>query len=488
MDTIAGWIELSRSVQLEVPHPTSLIPSSPIPTKDQRDALLRVGQYVADHGFDGIGQYRAARDLLCLRPPTIEGVTSGSPLVQSGERAKDAALRLAPSLADSYLAIQGPPGSGKTTVGAEMILDLVKRGKRVGITANSHKVIGNLLDKLMERARERAQPVRAIQKADERERCASQEVQCTNSASTVEAALSGGELDVVAGTPWLFARPSFPAKLDYLVVDEAGQMALANVLAIAGVANNLILLGDPNQLRQPSHGIHPEGVDRSVLDHVIQDHPTMPGESGLFLETTYRLHPAVCSFVSEVFYDGKLEPDESTRRQELGFSNGTGGLGLRYLPVEHAGNRTVSPEEADRVDQVLRSLLGLPWTSRDGATRPLVLDDVLVVAPYNAQVRRLIETLSEGARVGTVDKFQGQEAPIVIYSMATSSVDDAPRGMDFLFSLNRLNVAASRAQGLVILVCSPELLKARCQTPQQMRLASALCRLVEVATSGDRWL
>jgi uncharacterized protein len=156
---------------------------------------------------------------------------------------------------------------------------------------------------------------------------------------------------------------------------------------------------------------------------------------------------------------------------------------LRYLPVDHSGNRTLSPEEVDRVNQTFRALLGLPWTDREGATRPIAVDDVLVVAPYNAQVRRLIETLPDRARVGTVDKFQGQEAPAVIYSMATSSVDDAPRGMDFLFSLNRLNVAASRAQGLVLLVCSPELLKARCRTPDQMRLASALCRLVEMATT-----
>jgi uncharacterized protein len=442
---------------------------------------MRLGQRVADQGFAGIGPYQAARDLLCLEPPRIEGVIEGAPLVQVGERAKDIALLLAPRLTDTYLAIQGPPGSGKTTIGAELIVDLVKRGKRVGITANSHKVISNLLDKTMGEARRRGQLVRAMQKADERDRCASQDVQSTNSSSTVEGALAADEVEVVAGTPWLFARASFPAKLDYLVVDEAGQMALANVLAIAGTANNLILLGDPNQLRQPSHGIHPEGVDRSVLDHVIQDQPTMPNAYGLFLETTYRLHPTICTFVSEAFYDGKLEPDDSTKRQTLAVSNGGGGLGLRYFPVEHAGNRTLSPEEINRVDHTFRALLGLPWTDRDGNTRQLAIDDVLVVAPYNAQVRRLVETLPSGARVGTVDKFQGQEAPVVIYSMATSSVDDAPRGMDFLFSLNRLNVAASRAQGLVVLVCSPELLKARCRTPDQMRLASALCRLVELA-------
>jgi predicted RecB family nuclease len=481
LDPTAGWVELSRRASSDVPHPSSLIPASPIPTKEQRDALMRLGQRLADYGFDGPGPYRAARDLLRLEPPRIDGVIEGAPLVQAGERAKDIAILLAPRLNNTYLAIQGPPGSGKTTIGAETILDLVKRGKRVGITANSHKVIGNLLDKMMGEARRRKQSVRAIQKADDRERCASEDVQCTNSSSTVEAAIAADEIDVVAGTPWLFARGSFPAKLDYLVVDEAGQMALANVLAIAGAANNLMLLGDPNQLRQPSHGIHPEGVDQSVLDHVIQEQPTMPADYGLFLETTYRLHPAVCGFVSEAFYDGKLEPDASTRRQDLATSNGSGGVGLRYVPIEHSGNRTLSIEEVDRVDQTFRALLGLPWTDRDGGIRPLAVEDILVVAPYNAQVRRLIETLPEGTRIGTVDKFQGQEAPVVIYSMATSSIDDAPRGMDFLFSLNRLNVASSRAQGLVVLVGSPDLLKARCRTPEQMRLAGGLCLFVERA-------
>src|SRR5207253_3472890 len=195
-------------------------------------------------------------------------------------------------------------------------------------------------------------------------------VQCTSGSSTVEAALAADEVEVVAGTPWLFARASFPAKLDYLVIDEAGQMALANVLAIAGAANNLILLGDPNQLRQPSHGIHPEGVDQSVLDHVIQDRSTMPAAYGLFLETTYRLHPVVCSFVSEVFYDGKLEPAESTKRQDLATSNGSAGVGLHYIPVEHAGNRTLSPEEADRVNHTFGVLLGMPWTDRERKMRP----------------------------------------------------------------------------------------------------------------------
>src|SRR5438552_7227674 len=163
LDGIAGWIDLSPRIHSEAPHPTSLIPSSPIPTNDQQDALLRLGQYVVDHGFSGPGQFRAVRDLLRLEPPSIEGVIEGAPLVQTGERAKDVALLLAPKLDSTYLAIQGPPGSGHTNIGAEIILELVKAGKRVGITANSHKVIGNLLDKLIERARLRDQPIRAMQ-------------------------------------------------------------------------------------------------------------------------------------------------------------------------------------------------------------------------------------------------------------------------------------------------------------------------------------
>jgi len=298
-------------------------------------------------------------------------------------------------------------------------------------------------------------------------------------------ALNDGDADIVAGTTWLFARPTFPATLDYLVVDEAGQMALANVLAIAGVTQNFILLGDPNQLSQPTHGIHPPGVNLSVLDNVIQDKATMPVQYGLFLETTYRLHPSVCSFISEAFYDGKLEPDESTKRQALATSNGSGGMGLRYLPVEHAGNRQSSPEEDKRIRAEIDQLVGGTYTNCEGRSRPLRYEDIMVVAPYNAQVFELQERLP-GARIGTVDKFQGQEAPIVIYSMTTSTQADAPHGMEFLYSLNRLNVATSRARCICVLVASPDVFEPDCRTPRQIQLANAFCRYRELACEDRR--
>ena len=484
LDGINGLIDIKRSARWEEPHPTSLIPTSPIPDTEQRRAVQRLGDWVAEHGIDAPGEHRAARDLLRLQPPRVQDHPRGSPLVAAGERAGEAVRRAALALDHSYLAIQGPPGSGKTYTGAEIVLDLVEHGRRVGITANSHRVISNLLDKICAHAYRRRIGIRALQKADESERCSDQVVRCVNSNQAVDEALAADEVDIVAGTPWVFAREAIAGRLDTLVVDEAGQMSLANALAISQAAQNLVLLGDPQQLRQPSHGVHPPGVDVSALEHVIDDHAVMPPERGAFLETTYRLHPRVCAFISEVFYEDKLLPDPSCSLQSLQLSDGAGGLGLRFLPVAHAGDRTASPAEVAAVAGVVQSLVGLSWTDRDGATRPLRLGDILIVAPYNAQVHKLIEGLPAGARVGTVDKFQGQEAPVVIYSMATSSVDDAPRGMSFLFSLNRMNVATSRAQGLVVLVCSPELLKGRCRSPHQMRQANALCRLVEIATGA----
>jgi uncharacterized protein len=235
-----------------------------------------------------------------------------------------------------------------------------------------------------------------------------------------------------------------------------------------------VLLGDPQQLAQPSKGSHPDGAQVSALEYLLDGEETMPKGLGLFLETTHRMHPKVCAFISEVAYDGRLHSEPDLERQSV-----DGRAGLMWVPVEHEGNRTASTEEAERVAQLVNDLVGTTWTDKHDATRKLELDDVLVVAPYNAHVARLQQHLPDGARIGTVDKFQGQEAPVTIYSMATSTADDAPRGMEFLYDLHRLNVAVSRAKALSMLVCSPALLRVLCRTPKELRPANALCEFVE---------
>jgi superfamily I DNA and/or RNA helicase len=296
----------------------------------------------------------------------------------------------------------------------------------------------------------------------------------------VEAALDEAAVDVVGATSWHFARPGVEQRFDTLIVDEAGQMSLADVLAVSRAAQHLVLVGDPRQLAQPLQGSHPTGVGVSALDHLLGEDVIIAPDRGVLLDRTWRMHPDVCAFVSRSFYGGKLGSEPECATQAV-LEHGTLLTGLRTAPVEHAGDRVHSDAEALRVREIVNQLTGARWRDSAGAERSLTLDDIVVVAPYNAQVACLVETLPTGARVGTVDRFQGQEAAVSIFSMATSSVEDLPRNLEFLFSLNRLNVAVSRARGLSVLVCSPELLRARCHTPEQMRLVNALCRFVEMA-------
>lgn len=484
IDAAEGVLDLKRGAISRAPHPTAIVPAGPLPTVVLRQAVQRVAACVAEHGVTGDGPYRAARNLLLRNPPVVAGALPDGPLQAEGEPDVDAALRVVEALEAGCLPIQGPPGCGKTYVGGRTVVDQVANGRRVGITATSHKAIGRLIQEVRAAATERGVHVRIVQKADEDDACNLPGVECTNDNAHVVARLAAGEVDVVAGTPWLFARTDLDGTLDVLVIDEAGQMSLANAVAVSCAARTLVMLGDPNQLAQPSKGSHPPGAEVSGLDHLLGDDVTVPPDRGLFLSTTRRLHPDVCAFVSEVFYEGRLRPHESCACQAVAHGPWAGGTGVRWVQVAHTGNRSTSAEEVEEVARGVEALLGRPWTDADGAERALTVDDILVVAPYNAHIARLRAALPDGARVGTVDKFQGQEAPVVVFSMATSSAEDLPRAMEFLYSLNRLNVAVSRARALAVLVCSPDLLAAPCRTPHQLRLVNALCRLVEHA--GER--
>jgi uncharacterized protein len=276
--------------------------------------------------------------------------------------------------------------------------------------------------------------------------------------------------------------------VDVLFVDEAGQISLANVLAMAHATESIVLLGDPQQLDQPLRGTHPPGADRSALAHVLGADATMPEDQGLFLETTWRLHPALCTFTSEVFYDDRLEPEGHLVIQRLSAgASSLDGVGPRLVEVLTVGADNESPVEAEAVAQLARGLVdgGATWVDGRGEVKPVGWSEVLIVAPYNAQVSAIRRLLPDEARVGTVDKFQGQEAPISIYSLTTSSPELAPRGMDFLYSRHRLNVATSRARCVAVVVASPDLARVRARTPEQMRLANAFCRFVELTGRRD---
>src|SRR5215218_8964360 len=441
------WIKRGHK-RSEEPLPRALIPGGAWDTRAQRAALMRLAEQIRDGG----SKYRALRAILRREPPSALA---------------------AESLDESYLFIQGPPGSGKTWTGAQLILQLLAHGKRVGIAAPTHKAIHNLLRELEQQGLG-THGLKKCTKGDEDTHYDASEL--IENESELEPFLDS-QLKLLAGTAWLFSREELDSTLDYLFVDEAGQVSLADALAMGTATKNLVLLGDPLQLAQVSQGVHPGGTGCSVLEHLLGEHATIPPKRGLFLEHTRRMHPKVCAFVSEVVYDGRLESAEGLERQEL---EGVG-AGIRYLPVEHEGRSQSAPEEAERIAAELEALRGRWYTAADGRRWRLRDEDVMVVAPYNAHVRCLAQRLPDGVRVGTVDKFQGQEAPVVFYATASSSGEEIPRGLEFLFSRNRLNVAISRARCLAYLVGNPRLLDVRCRTIEQMRLVNALCRFVEGA-------
>lgn len=462
-------------------YPRAIVPGRPYDTGPQRRALLRVAERIGSGRLDATGPDKTIQEILLRHPPDIEGTAAGASIRHEGEEALPAACRVGLALKSSHLPIQGPPGAGKTYTGAHMIVEMARSGRTVGITATSHKVISNLLEACCAVARKQGFDLRALQKCPEDDACVDDFVTPASSNSKFDQKFGTGDYQVVAGTAWLMCRSELDKELDTLFIDEAGQFSLANAAAASVAARNLVLLGDPQQLAQPSKGIHPEGAGVSVLEHVLGSNETMPPERGLFLEKTYRMHPEVCRYVSDAFYQGRLESVVDCVGQDIGASDPIEGPGIYLVELPHSGNRISSPEEAEAIATVFKSLEGVTWTDQHGETKPIQSHDLLVVAPYNAQVGLIHRTLPKGARVGTVDKFQGQEGAVTFYSMTTSHPEDIPRNFEFLYSHNRLNVAISRARVASVVLCSPELLKARCKTPEQMRLINALCLLAETA-------
>ena len=454
-------------------------PEKPIDNRGIRAAMDRCARQVTRHP----DRVHVASELLQRRIPRIHGRTAGQPIVTSPHSQAEV-LQAIRDLDHSYLFIQGPPGSGKTYLSAHVIVELLQCGKKIGITSNSHKAIDNLLGQVADIAGQKQVRFHGVKKATR----GSDETFFQGPFVTNETRTEYIDLDanLFAGTAWLFSHAHLQEQVDYLFIDEAGQVPLANVMAMALSTKNIILVGDRMQLPQPVQGIHPGESGLSVLEFLLGERSTVAPERGIFLDQTYRLKPGICDFISGAFYEGQLRSHESAQQRSLILRDtDLPDEGIVMIGTKHTNCSQKSVEEGKILESRYLELLGQSFRDRNGSTRPIDMQDILVVTPYNVQVNYLRSLLPEGARVGTVDKFQGQEAAIVLVSMVTSSAEDLPRNFEFLYSRNRLNVALSRAQCLAVVVASPKLLDVLCKTIEQMKLASIFCQLSDYAVHAS---
>ncbi len=487
-----GAVIAERAVDGQTWHelPVALMPPAPPRTANQQaaieawadDVLTQWPRWPAD----------AATDILRRRPPRLREEAASGPADAAAPTDDVAAItRRILALDRSHSAVQGPPGTGKTYVGSHVIARLVQEHSfKVGVVAQSHAVVENMLDRVVEAGVPAAQVGKALKDA------AGPAPRYTAIAKAGAAAFAADHAAhgfVLGGTSWDFSHPGrvAPGSLDLLVIDEAGQFSLAATIAVSRSATRLLLLGDPQQLPQVSQGTHPEPIDTSALGWLLDGAEVIPDELGHFLARTWRMHPAVAQPVSRLSYAGRLASHPVTAAQRLRGVQ----PGVHPLPVAHTGNATESPEEAEAVTRLVRELLGREWTAasvtdgevRTDPGRPLTQADLIVVTPYNAQQVTVEQALADAGfgevRVGTVDKFQGQEAVVSIVTLAASSARDAPRGLEFLLLQNRLNVAVSRARYAAYLVYSPGLLDDLPRTPEGVARLSAFARLVHAGAA-----
>lgn len=471
-----NFVDIKKKTGMSGFHPNALWAWNHIDKSKKADRMFELANFVLEKGIDSSElKYKAARDILLRNDPDLK-VEINLDKEDTLSLAKEMSL----ALNHSYLAIQGPPGTGKSYTASRVVLELIRNGYKVGVTGLSHKVISNLMNKIQEASVKENIPVNLYQKTKTEE----QTNRSINYIERIDGVLNSTDAFVLGGTDFMWADENCVDKLDYLVVDEAGQFSLVGIMSIAHSTKNLILLGDGAQLKQPIQGAHPDGCEVSALDYIVGDHQTLPKEKGVFLPITYRLHPKICSFNSELFYENRLRAIDGNQCQNILGKNRFAGKNLAYVEVDHWGNTNHSMEEVQKIQEIVKELVNNENTYtvfKDGkeVTERVTHGSIKIISPYNAQVNRLKQALPD-LNIGTVDKFQGQEAPIVIYSVATSSPEDAPRGMEFLYSGNRLNVAVSRAECLFIMVANKKIFEPNCKSPAQMKLANSFCRFLEM--------
>ncbi|MGE0174337.1 MAG: TM0106 family RecB-like putative nuclease [Oligoflexales bacterium] len=480
IDWKKGIVLLKVHSKHSVPYSATIIPLEQI----RKDGLVDSIQLFCQSWTENPTERSATTSFLRRERPRING-HKGGPLIDPTKEILSQAITIVKNLDHATLCIQGPPGAGKTHVGKNVIAALVEQGYKVGIASNSHHAVNLLLKGAVTTIVEAGRSVNAVKiqsdpPTDDIFKVPS--IRPMKSGKNID--LNGVQL--AGGTAWAFAHEKCEEEFDYLFIDEAGQVSIANFVAMARCATNIVLMGDQMQLSQPIQGTHPGESGLSVLDYLLQGKATIPEDLGIFLPRTYRMHPDICQFISDMAYDSRLKSAPNTRNCKIIASKENimrQETGIVYIPVQHEGNTVASDEEVARVKEIVADLIGRPFVDKTGKIKGKIgLDDILVVAPYNYQVQKLKEELGESAKVGTVDKFQGQEQAIVILSMCSSSADSG-RGIDFLLSKNRLNVALSRATTLAIVVGSPEIGNAYTTKVENMALVNLYCSLLQATGS-----
>lgn len=451
--------------------PDQYVNASPIPEA--------IHQFVSDYEAGKI-ERSAIIDFLNRSAPSIKE-HQGGPIITShspNERLEQI-IHAVENLDNSYLTIQGPPGSGKSYTAKHVIARLLKKGYKIGISSNSHKAINHLLLNTAKYCTQEKIKAPFVCTRETDENLTKEGIIITKNSDLASHAKS---TCVLGTTAWGFARNDMVNKLDYLFIDEAGQVSVANLVAMSRCTKNIVLMGDQMQLGQPTQGTHPAESGLSILDYLLHESPTISEEMGVFLGTTYRMHPAVNDFISKNIYENKLTSHPSTEKRILKVpKNYHGNLkkeaGIIFIPVHHEGNTQASEEEVVEIKKLTHELLTRRLTTDNNTERQLTWDDILFVAPYNYQCRKLKEALGPQAKVGTVDKFQGQEAPVVFLSMCTSDASESARGLEFLLNKNRINVAISRAQTLAVVVGNPGLVNGDLNQVDQMKSINLFCSL-----------
>ncbi|WP_281708799.1 TM0106 family RecB-like putative nuclease [Phaeobacter italicus] len=463
----AGPSKLAALEGLQALHPTG-----PLDTK-----VLQAAVMAAIDDQCGARSMGAVDDLLSRRAPRLRRPRERD--ILDGLDAVAGTIAAVRDLDGSVLPVQGPPGTGKTYVTARAILALLREGKRIGVASNSHEAVKNVLLGVLEALAPEDPDIEILHKLSDDiypDDCPIERV--TDNGRAEEG------LHLVGGTVFFFAREANRQRFDYIFVDEAGQVGLANLVAIATAARNLVLVGDPQQLPQVIQGSHPAPLDLSGLEYLLNGAPTIPPDAGVFLDVSRRMHPDICGFLSRHIYDGRLRSFGPCATLAVDAA-GLPPAGAHLVACPHQGNSQMAEAEVHAICATIDRLIGAHWTSKEGDTRPLTAADIIVVAPYNLQVNALRQAVPDGVRVGTVDKFQGQEAAVCLVSMTSSSGEEMPRGMEFLLSANRLNVALSRAKALALVFASPRLLEAECQTVEDMARVNLLCALAEQGAGAD---